>query len=92
MNNNLYFRRNTYNTNVFNYTLIHLTDLNNNVNTTIFSVLVSGMAYTPDVFFPSNDAIQLLGPNNIKNYSNVFHKPMPIFHTTIKAFFPFLVL
>ena len=43
-------------------------------------------------FFPSNDAIQLFGLNNIKNNSNVFHKPMPVFHMTIKAFFPFLFL
>ena len=86
MNNNLYFRRNTYNT------LLNLTNLNNNVNTTIFSILVSGMAYTPDVFFPSNDAIQSLYLNNIENYSSVFDKPMPVFHMTIRAFFPFMFL
>ena len=57
-----------------------------------FSILVSGMAYTSDVFFASNDTIQLLGLNNIKNYSIVFHKPMPVFRMTIKAFFPFLFL
>ena len=92
MNNNLYIRRNIYNTKVFNYTLINLTNLNNNVNTTIFSILMSRMAYTSDVFFPPDDAIQPLYLNNIKNYSNVFHKSMPIFHMTIEAFFPFLFL
>ena len=88
MNNNLYFTRNTYDTDVFNYTLINLTNINNNVNITIFSILLSGMAYTSDVFFPSNDAIQLLGLNNIKTCSNAFHKPMPVFHMTIKSIFP----
>ena len=50
------------------------------------------MVYRSDVFFPSNDAIQLLYLNNIKNYSNVFHKPVPIFYMTIKAFFPLVFL
>ena len=30
------------------------------------------MAYTSDVFFPSNDAIQSRCLNSIKNYNNVF--------------------
>ena len=50
------------------------------------------MAYTSDVFFPSNDAIQSLYLNSIKNYNNVFHKTVSVFHTTIKAFFPLLFL
>ena len=68
MNNNLYFRINTYYTNVFSYTFIYLTNLNNNVNTTIFSILVSEMAYTSDAFFPSDDALQSLYLSNIKNF------------------------
>ena len=92
VNNNLYFRRNTCNTNVFNYILINLTNLGNNVNTTIFSILVSVMAYTSDVFFPSNEAIQSLHLSNIKDCNNVFHTSLPVFHMTTKASFPLLFL
>ena len=77
---------------LFNYTLMNLTNLNKNVDSTIPSILPSGMAYTSDVFFLSNDVFQLFGLNNIKNHSNVFHKPRPVFLMTIKAFFPFLFI
>ena len=57
----------------------------------IFSILVSGMAYTSDIFFPSSDAVQSLYLNNIKN-CKVFHQPVPILHMTMKAFSPLLFL
>ena len=52
------------------------------VNITIFPILVSGMAYTSDDSFPSNDATQSF------NLNNVLHKPVPVTHVKIKAFFP----
>ena len=44
------------------------------------------MAYTSDDSFPSNDATQWF------NLNNVLHKPVPVSHVKIKAFFPMFFL
>ena len=79
-NSDVYFRRKTCDTNVINYTLINFTNFNNKVSTTIFPVLVLGMAYRSDDSFPSNDASQWL------NLNNVLYMPLPVSHMNIEAF------
>ena len=47
---------------------------------------MSGVAYTLDDSFPSNNATRSL------NLKNVLHKPVPVFYMNIKAFFPVFYL
>ena len=84
-NNNLDFKRNTCNT-VFNNTFLNIINFNTNVDTKILPILVSGVAYTLDDSFPSNNATRSL------NLKNVLHKPVPVFYMNIKAFFPVFFL
>ena len=84
-NNNLDFKRNTCNT-VFNNTFLNIINFNTNVDTKILPILVSGVAYTLDDSFPSNNATRSL------NLKNVLHKPVQVFYMNIKAFFPVFFL
>ena len=84
-NNNLDFKRNTCNI-VFNNTFLNIINFNTNVDTKILPILVSGVAYTLDDSFPSNNATRSL------NLKNVLHKPVPVFYMSIKAFFPVFFL